>query len=75
VKKPSTTSKYERWAKASPIARRSDSGAACLATSLRGVASANENGSTASTLTAKIRSACCQPNWSISRTASGENRN
>ncbi len=37
-----------------------------------GVASANDSGSTASMLTAKIISVCCQPNVSISATATGE---
>jgi len=37
-----------------------------------GVVSASESGSTASMLTAKITSVCCQPNVSISATATGE---
>ncbi len=40
-----------------------------------GVASAIDSGSTASMLTAKIVSVCCQPNVSISATATGEYRN
>ena len=37
-----------------------------------GVANASDSGSTPSMLTAKITSVCCQPNVSISATATGE---
>ncbi len=37
-----------------------------------GVASASDSGTTASMLTAKIVSVCCQPNVSINATAAGE---
>jgi hypothetical protein len=42
---------------------------------VRGVASATDNGSTATRLTAKITKVCCQPYESISATATGEYRN
>ena len=40
-----------------------------------GAASASDSGSIVSRITAKISSVFCQPNWSISAMASGENRN
>ena len=40
-----------------------------------GIASDSDSGMMSSTTTEKITSVCCQPNWSISATANGENRN
>src|SRR5215471_13727594 len=78
VKKPNTSMTYERCAKASESACRSDCGGAVSLPgepSLFGAARTVDNGSTASMLTAKIMSVCCQPYWSMSITNSGEYRN
>src|SRR5262245_45964956 len=80
VKKPSTSSTYDRWPNASASAWRNDcdaagDGVAAAAAAFGGVASATDSGNTSARLTANMVSAFCQPNTSLSATASGEYRN
>src|SRR5438105_3841340 len=77
VKKPSTSSTYERCPSASVSACLSDCGATAPAgrSAAAGVTSASDSGRIRSITTLKMVSAACQPRWSESTTAKGEYRN
>src|SRR4051794_5658590 len=79
VKKPNTSSTYERCAKASASALVSD--CACgapepaLPGAFGGVTSASANGTMRSSMQPNVSSAFCQPKLSISATPNGAKRN
>src|SRR5690349_14966024 len=78
VKKPSTSSTYDRWPNASDSAVVKDcssSATALLDVSAGGVARANDNGMINSISAEKTTSAVCQPKLSIMATPTGANRN
>src|SRR5712675_843989 len=77
VKKPSTSSTYERWPNASASAVLNDcwSAAGTLVEAAGGVASASESGMISSIRPANTVSAVCQPKLSIIATPNGANRN